>query len=161
MVARLRTIRSNSRCQSASFGAFWSIDLGQRWHVLWLLLGLLILRRPVTAIANPTPDRFFDIDAFAAPTTPGRIGNSGIGILTGPGTVLVHAALARAFGLAAWDLGRAADPSAALEEALAAPGPCLVNVPIPRDENVYPMVPPGAANREMMTGGELDAAANA
>jgi 4-hydroxybenzoate polyprenyltransferase len=32
-------------------------DLGQRWYVLWLLLGLLILRRPAMAIANPSPAR--------------------------------------------------------------------------------------------------------
>ena len=36
---------------------------------------------------------------------------------------------------------------------LAKPGPCLVNVPIAAEENVYPMVPPGAANRDMIEGG--------
>ena len=35
----------------------YAIDLGERWHLLWLLLGLLILRRPAMAIANPTPAR--------------------------------------------------------------------------------------------------------
>jgi len=30
-----------------------------------------------------------------------------------------------------------------------------VNVPIAPEENVYPMVPPGGANRDMI-GGELD-----
>ena len=37
-----------------------------------------------------------------------------------------------------------------LARALAAPGACLVRVPIAPDANVYPMVPPGAANREMI-----------
>lgn len=70
------------------------------------------------------------------------------------------AAIARGFGVAARDLGEAADPLRVLEEALAEPGPCLINVPIPPEENVFPMVPPGAANRDMMIG-ELDATANA
>ncbi len=62
------------------------------------------------------------------------------------------AAIARGFGLRALDLGQAADPAEALAEILRRPGPCLVNVPIAGDENVYPMVPPGRANREMITG---------
>jgi len=30
------------------------------------------------------------------------------------------------------------------------PGPCLVDLPVTDRANVYPMVPPGAANREMI-----------
>lgn len=60
------------------------------------------------------------------------------------------AALAAAFGIRSCDLGQAADPAAALKEALAQPGPCLVNIPIDPDENVFPIVPPGAANVEMI-----------
>ena len=67
------------------------------------------------------------------------------------------AAIARGFGIAAWDLDDEADPAATLARALTAPGPCLVNVPIAAEENVYPMVPPGGANRDMI-GGELHAA---
>lgn len=67
------------------------------------------------------------------------------------------AAIARGFGARAWDLGDAADPRSTLARALAAPGPVLVNVPIDAAENVYPMVAPGGANREMI-GGELHAA---
>ena len=66
------------------------------------------------------------------------------------------AALARGFGVHAVDLGAASDPAGALAEALAGPGPCLINTPIAEDELVLPMVPPGAANREMI-GGEPDA----
>ena len=62
-------------------------------------------------------------------------------------------AIARGFGVRAIDLGKAENPSAALAEALRQPGPCLINVPIAGDENVYPMVPPGGANRDMITAG--------
>src|SRR5262249_9598401 len=60
------------------------------------------------------------------------------------------AALARAFGISACDLGAAADARAELERHLTTRGPCLVRVPIAFEENVYPMVPPGAPNREMI-----------
>jgi len=62
------------------------------------------------------------------------------------------AALARGFGVHAVDLGAASDPAGALAGALACPGPCLINAPIAEDELVLPMVPPGAANREMIGG---------
>jgi len=39
-----------------------------------------------------------------------------------------------------------------LQQVLAEPGPCLINVPIGRDEEVYPMVPPGAAKNVMVGG---------
>jgi acetolactate synthase I/II/III large subunit len=59
-------------------------------------------------------------------------------------------ALARGFGVPACDLGATEYQLQTLENALAQPGPCLVNVPIAADENVYPMVPPGGANRDMI-----------
>ena len=59
-------------------------------------------------------------------------------------------ALARGFGVPACDLGATEYQLQTLENALAQPGPCLVNVPIAAHENVYPMVPPGGANREMI-----------
>jgi len=65
-------------------------------------------------------------------------------------------AIARGFGVRAWDLGGAADPVATLGHALTEPGPSLVNVPIDSAANVYPMVPPGGANRDMI-GGERHA----
>jgi acetolactate synthase I/II/III large subunit len=65
------------------------------------------------------------------------------------------AAIARGFGMPAVDLCEARDPVAALERAIKCQGPCLVNVPIAAEENVYPMVPPGGANRDMI-GGEFD-----
>lgn len=60
------------------------------------------------------------------------------------------AAIARGFGIAACDLGRERNPRKALDQALGAPGPCLINVPIEAENNVYPMVPPGGANRDMI-----------
>jgi acetolactate synthase I/II/III large subunit len=59
-------------------------------------------------------------------------------------------ALARGFGVPACDLGATEYQLQTLENALAQPGPCLVNVAIAADENVYPMVPPGGANRDMI-----------
>lgn len=59
-------------------------------------------------------------------------------------------AAALALGVAAVDLDAAPDPRAALAEALARPGPCLIHASIDAQQKVYPMVPPGAANREMI-----------
>jgi acetolactate synthase-1/2/3 large subunit len=64
-------------------------------------------------------------------------------------------AIARGFGIPAVDLCEARDPVTTLEQAIRRPGPWLVNVPIAPEENVYPMVPPGGANRDMI-GGEFD-----
>ena len=58
--------------------------------------------------------------------------------------------VAEGFGIAALDLDRCADPGAALAEALARPGPCLIHAGIDAAQKVYPMVPPGAANRDMI-----------
>jgi acetolactate synthase-1/2/3 large subunit len=59
-------------------------------------------------------------------------------------------AIARGFGVHAVDLDREADPRAALAAALATPGPVLINAGIDVREHVYPMVAPGAANRDMI-----------
>ena len=58
--------------------------------------------------------------------------------------------IAEGFGLDAVDLDTAEDPAATLAEALQRPGPCLIHCSIDREEFVYPMVPPGAANTEMI-----------
>lgn len=60
------------------------------------------------------------------------------------------AALARAFGLRGLRLDPSVDPLAALATALALPGPCVIDIPIHEATNVYPMVPPGAANHQMI-----------
>jgi hypothetical protein len=49
-------------------------------------------------LVDPTRNRFFDLSAFAPPPKgAGRFGNSGAGILVGPGTVAVSAGLAKTF----------------------------------------------------------------
>ena len=60
--------------------------------------------------------------------------------------------IAKGFGMRAFALSASDDPVATLTEAMQTEGPCLVHVPIGRDEEVYPMVPPGAANKEMIGG---------
>jgi acetolactate synthase-1/2/3 large subunit len=60
------------------------------------------------------------------------------------------AALARAFGIRGLRLDPRRDPLDGLAAALAAPGPCVIEIPIHEQANVYPMVPPGAPNRQMI-----------
>ncbi|KFZ28220.1 acetolactate synthase catalytic subunit [Pseudidiomarina atlantica] len=60
-------------------------------------------------------------------------------------------ALARAFGIPALYLEHAADMPAALEQLFASDGPFLLHVRIDAAENVWPLVPPGAANHDMLT----------
>ena len=69
-------------------------------------------------------------------------------------------AIAQGFGMAAVDLGQCEDPVDALAQALRQDGPCLIHAPIDVNEKVYPMVAPGAANKDMI-GGEVDVYANA
>ncbi|MDX6916684.1 acetolactate synthase large subunit [Pectobacterium carotovorum] len=59
-------------------------------------------------------------------------------------------AIAAGFGFATCDLNAAADPQAALQEALNQPGPALIHVLIDANEKVLPIVPPGAANIDMI-----------
>ncbi len=60
------------------------------------------------------------------------------------------ATIARGFGMQAYDLGAASNPDAVLAEAMRHPGPCLIHIPIDIEEEVTPMVPPGAANTTMI-----------
>jgi len=59
-------------------------------------------------------------------------------------------ALARAFGLAAWRISGTLGVEQAFAQALAHPGPSLVEVPVPRRALVLPMVPPGGANADAL-----------
>jgi acetolactate synthase-1/2/3 large subunit len=58
--------------------------------------------------------------------------------------------IAEGFGMRAVSLGSAVDPAATLADALSTPGPHLIHAPISADERVYPMVPPGGANIDMI-----------
>ncbi len=60
--------------------------------------------------------------------------------------------IAQGFGVPALDLDKVDDPRAALAEALNTPGPCLIHATIDCEQFVYPMVPPGGANTEMIGG---------
>lgn len=64
--------------------------------------------------------------------------------------------IAQGFGWKTWDLAGADDPDAVLREALSHKGPALIHVPVDRSEKVWPMVPPGAANRTMLGGENHD-----
>ncbi len=59
-------------------------------------------------------------------------------------------AIANGFGLRTLDLALGRDVRAALRQALHEPGPCLIHCPIDVAQKVYPIVPPGAANRDMI-----------
>jgi acetolactate synthase I/II/III large subunit len=58
--------------------------------------------------------------------------------------------IAEGFGVRAVDLGQSDSPQALLDEVLHTRGPCLIHAPIDAQQMVFPMVPPGAANREMI-----------
>ncbi len=60
------------------------------------------------------------------------------------------AMVARGFGIKSFDLEKEEKPVETLVEALSIDGPVLINVPVRSEENVFPMVPPGAANRIMI-----------
>jgi acetolactate synthase I/II/III large subunit len=58
--------------------------------------------------------------------------------------------IAEGFGVRAVDLGQSDSPQALLDEVLHTRGPCLIHAPIDVQQMVFPMVPPGAANKEMI-----------
>jgi len=64
------------------------------------------------------------------------------------------AAVAKGFGITGYDLTNHPEPISILSQILKQQGPMVVNIPIDSHLNVYPMVPPGAPNREMI-GGEM------
>lgn len=61
------------------------------------------------------------------------------------------AGVAGCFGIPSTRLGDAIDPAAALEKALCEPGPHLIHAPVDVYDKVFPMVPPGGANSQMIT----------
>ncbi|MGD1898094.1 MAG: biosynthetic-type acetolactate synthase large subunit [Phormidesmis sp.] len=58
--------------------------------------------------------------------------------------------LAQAFGVKGMVVSDPKDLSAALDQMLAHEGPVLMDVHVRRDENCYPMIPPGASNEDMV-----------
>jgi acetolactate synthase-1/2/3 large subunit len=63
---------------------------------------------------------------------------------------LDFAAIGRQFGIRGFRVSEPGDLAGALTAALSDPGACIIDIPIHYEENVYPIVPPGAANREMI-----------
>jgi acetolactate synthase-1/2/3 large subunit len=63
--------------------------------------------------------------------------------------------VASAFGMQSKTVDKRKDVPAALEWLLETEGSALLHVPIDSQENVWPLVPPGKANHEMMTAGEI------
>lgn len=57
---------------------------------------------------------------------------------------------AKSMGIKGVNLADADDPRIALESALSETGPCVINIPIQETEMVFPMVPPGGANKDMI-----------
>lgn len=62
------------------------------------------------------------------------------------------AAVAQAFGIEAFRISKREEVGAGIARLLAAKGPCLAHVLIDAKENVWPLVPPGKSNSEMMHG---------
>ena len=60
------------------------------------------------------------------------------------------AELARAFGIPAFAIDRRDQVDGAVQRLLREPGPVLCHVRIDARENVWPLVPPGKSNGEMM-----------
>jgi acetolactate synthase-1/2/3 large subunit len=58
--------------------------------------------------------------------------------------------VAQAFGIEAFRITRRDETDGAIQRLLAAEGPCLAHVVIDPFENVWPLVPPGKSNHEMM-----------
>jgi len=66
------------------------------------------------------------------------------------------AAISRGFGIPAYDLSKETDLIETLKMAIAQVGPVLIDIPVRENENVYPMVKPGAPITEMIGGDIYD-----
>ena len=64
------------------------------------------------------------------------------------------AGIARSMGVPSWTVEKESQLAEALDRLFAREGPALLEVTIPPDENVYPMVPGGKKLDEMVTGGD-------
>ncbi|GAB7022237.1 acetolactate synthase large subunit [Salidesulfovibrio brasiliensis] len=60
--------------------------------------------------------------------------------------------IAKGFGIEAVDLADCDSPMAVMTKAMRSTGPALIRIPVQAADNVYPMVPPGAANSTMIEG---------
>ena len=95
---------------------------------------IILMNNEALGLVHQQQSLFYEQGVFAA-TYPGKIN---------------FMQIAAGFGLETCDLNNEADPQAALQEIINRPGPALIHVRIDAEEKVYPMVPPGAANTEMV-----------
>ena len=58
--------------------------------------------------------------------------------------------VAKAFGIDAFRIARRDEVDAGIARLLGAEGPCLAHVIIDPRENVWPLVPPGGSNSDML-----------
>ena len=58
--------------------------------------------------------------------------------------------LGAAYGVKGWNITRAADVDRVLKAAMAYDGPCIVNAEVVKEDNVFPMIPAGAALKDML-----------
>ena len=58
--------------------------------------------------------------------------------------------IAEAYGIASWRVSRPDETLAAVQAAMAHPGPAIIEFMVKPDENVYPMVVPGTALAEVI-----------
>jgi acetolactate synthase-1/2/3 large subunit len=58
--------------------------------------------------------------------------------------------LADAYGASGFRIERQSQLTATMKEAFATPGPVLIDIVIPKEEAVMPMMPPGGAMSEML-----------
>ncbi|MNN59154.1 Acetolactate synthase isozyme 2 large subunit [compost metagenome] len=61
-------------------------------------------------------------------------------------------AFAGAYGVPGLRAQTPEEADAIIQQALALPGPVLMEFNVREEQNVYPMVPPGAGNDQMLTG---------
>lgn len=64
--------------------------------------------------------------------------------------------IGRGFNIPSCDLSRENNPLAKLDSILSQSGPYIVNIPINPEEDVFPIVPAGASNLEMIGGKDYD-----
>ena len=95
---------------------------------------IILMNNEALGLVHQQQSLFYKQGVFAA-TYPGKIN---------------FMQIAAGFGLETCDLNNEADPQASLQEIINRPGPALIHVRIDAEEKVYPMVPPGAANTEMV-----------
>jgi len=63
--------------------------------------------------------------------------------------------VARAFGIDAFRISKREEVAPGIARLLAAPGPCLAHVLINPKDNVWPLVPPGKSNADMIFGDQI------